>query len=109
MLDTLSHDDRMRLLQFVCSFAWADFEIAGDERQFVDRIIRILELDESEKAEVRGWLDSPPPIDAVDPQNVPEKHRELFIKAVEGVIAADAKLATEERDTLALFKQLLTD
>ena len=27
MLDTLSRDDRLRLIRFVCSFAWADLEI----------------------------------------------------------------------------------
>ncbi len=107
MMEALSRAERMQLLQFVCSFAWSDFEVAGDERQYVERIVRMLELDGDERLEVLGWLETPPPIDAVDPARVPAAHRELFVKACEGVVAADSKFSAEERDQLVLFKQLL--
>jgi len=107
MLDTLTSADRMRLLQFVCSFAWSDFMIAGDERQYVERVVRMLELADAERAEVLSWLETPPSAEAVDPSLIPNEHRELFVKAVEGVVAADAEFASEERDQLIIFKQIL--
>ncbi|MCC6527150.1 MAG: TerB family tellurite resistance protein, partial [Polyangiaceae bacterium] len=35
MLSKLSKTDRMRLMRFVCSFAWADLEVQNEERAYV--------------------------------------------------------------------------
>ena len=45
----LASEDRLRLMKFVCSFAWADLQIAEQERKFVKKMIRRLALTDAEK------------------------------------------------------------
>ncbi len=109
MLDQLDRRERLRLVEFVCSFAWADFEIQPEERVFVSRLIRRLDLDEEEDLQVQQWLDRPPRLDGLDPTSIPPAHRRLFVEAIEGLISADGEIADEERETFEIFKQLLAD
>jgi uncharacterized membrane protein YebE (DUF533 family) len=109
MLDQLDGPDRLRLVQFVCSFAWADFEIQPEERVFISRLIRRLELGEEEDLQVQQWLDRPPSLDDLDPTSIPAAHRRVFVEAIEGLIRADGEITDEERETFEIFKQLLAD
>lgn len=106
-MQALSRDDRMLLLQFVCSFAWLDLEVRAEERDFIARLMRRLELDEDERRQVEAWLVNPPPIDAVDPALVPEEHRMLFVRAAESVIAIDGDIAPAEKEQLLVFARLM--
>lgn len=94
-------------MKFVCSFAWADLEVHPKERAFLSRMMERLDLDADERQRVKGWLEMPPAPDSVDPTSIPREHREIFIEAVEGVVAADGELAVEERESLALLRELL--
>lgn len=109
MLEQLDRRDRLRLVEFVCSFAWADLEIHPEERVFIARLIRRLDLDEEEDLQVQRWLDRPPGIDHLDPTSIPAAHRRIFVEAIEGLIASDGEIAEEESDSLEIFKQLLVD
>ena len=109
MLDQLDRRDRLRLVEFVCSFAWADLEIKPEERVFISRLIRSLDLDEEEDLKVQQWLDRPPRIDDLDPTSIPQAHRRVFVEAIEGLISADGEISDEERDSFEIFKQLLAD
>jgi uncharacterized tellurite resistance protein B-like protein len=109
MLDQLDRRDRLRLVEFVCSFAWADFEIQPEERVFISRLIQRLELDEQEDLQIQQWLDRPPSLDDLDPTSIPREHRRFFVEAIEGLISADGEIAEEERETFEIFKQLLAD
>ena len=60
MLSALDRKDRLRLMKFVCSFAWADLEVRPEERAYVARLIERLDLDAAERREVSGWLRVPP-------------------------------------------------
>lgn len=106
MLESLDRRQRLQLIKFVCSFAWADLEVRPEERAFVARMVERLELDPEEKAKVRRWLERPPAPDAVDPMSIPQAHRKVFLEAIEGVIASDGEIAPEERDSLALLRDL---
>ena len=108
MLEELDRQDRLRLVEFVCSFAWADLEIRPEERVFISRLIRRLELDEEEDLRVQQWLDRPPRMDDLDPTSIPAAHRRIFVEEIEGLIAADGEVSDEERDSLEIFKQLLS-
>ncbi len=108
MLDQLDRRERLRLMKFVCSFAWADLEIRPEERRFVARLLQQLELSEEDRRRVEGWLEVPPEPDAVDPTLVPEAHRKLFLEAIEGVIASDGEIAPEESESFAIFQQLIS-
>jgi uncharacterized tellurite resistance protein B-like protein len=109
MLDQLDRRDRLRLVQFVCSFAWVDLEVQPEERVFISRLIQRLELDEQENLQIQQWLDRPPSLDDLDPTSIPREHRRFFVEAIEGLISADGEIAEEERETFEIFKQLLAD
>lgn len=107
MLQDLAPEARLTLMKFVCSFAWADLEIRDEEREFVARLVRRLDLGSEERKRVDGWLELPPPPESVDPTRIPVEHRQVFVEAIRGVIAADGEIADEERENLALFSALL--
>jgi len=109
MLDRLDRRDRLRLVEFVCSFAWADLEVRPEERVFIAGLIRRLDLGEAEDLQVQQWLDRPPRIDDLDPTSIPAEHRRLFVEAIEGLIASDGEVSDEERDSFDIFLQLLDE
>jgi uncharacterized tellurite resistance protein B-like protein len=106
-LQELTREERLLLMRFVCSFAWADLDVKPEERELVARLIRRLQLDDEEKEYVSTWLTSPPPADSVDPVLVPRAHRMTFLRAVESVVSVDGEVSPEERDTLVVFAQLI--
>lgn len=106
-MQKLSRQDRLSLMKFVCSFAWADLEIKDAERKFVRSMIKKLQLDEEEAAQVQRWLQTPPRPEEIDPTDVPQEHRKLFLDTVRALVAADGEISADERENLALFDQLL--
>jgi uncharacterized tellurite resistance protein B-like protein len=98
---------RLELMKFVCTFAWADLSVHPAERSFVGRLLSRMEFDAEEEAQVNDWLRAPPDPDSVDPTRIPREHRQVFLAAIDGVIAADGQIAPEERDSLALLKELM--
>ena len=107
MLDRLNQRERMRLMKFVCSFAWADLEIRPEERGFVKNLIERLTLDDDERVKVAGWLEVPPDIELIDPTLVPHEHRRIFLGEIQGVIESDGEIAPEERENFRIFEALL--
>ena len=105
--EQLAPEQRRQLLRFVCSFAWADLRVGPEERRYVARLVERLELGPVERRDVRRWLRVPPKPESVDPTSVPLAHRQLFLEAVEGIVAADGRVTPEERESLALFSALL--
>lgn len=101
--------ERMNLMRFVTSFAWTDLTVTQAERDLVMRIVGHLALTADEVKQVARWLEVPPDIESVDPTAVPREHRELFLRAVELVAKADGRVVPAERDSLALFRDLLRD
>ena len=109
MLDQLSRSERLRLMKFVCSFAWADLEVRPEERQFVARLLDRLQLDEEERRRVRGGLELPPAPEAIDPTQIPPEHRQLFVDTIEALTESDGEVAEEERENLELLRALLAE
>jgi uncharacterized tellurite resistance protein B-like protein len=107
-LNELNREDRLRLVKFVCSFAWADLSVADSERGFVHKLMRKLKLDPDEKRQVEEWLEVPPRAEELDPAEIPREHRTLFLAVAREMIEADGEVAEEELETIALFEQLLT-
>jgi hypothetical protein len=105
-MDRLTPAERLRLLRFVCSFAWTDLTVTEKERALVERLVARSGLSESERRTVAAWLKVPPPADAVDPTEVPMAHRREFLAAVKAVIRVDG-VKPAELDALALFEDLL--
>jgi uncharacterized tellurite resistance protein B-like protein len=107
MLDKLNREERLRLMRFVCSFAWADLEVKGKERALVRKMVRELGLTAAEKKQVDEWLKVPPPPEEVDPAQIPREHRKLFLEAARRMIMADNDIDDEERESFELLEQLL--
>jgi uncharacterized tellurite resistance protein B-like protein len=106
-LRELTREERLLLLKFVCSFAWADSRIHPQEREFISRLIHRLNLNDEEQRQVDAWLADPPSPDSVDPSLVPKEHRTKFLRAIESVIAVDGEISPTEREQLILFARLL--
>ncbi len=106
-LADLSREERLLLMAFVCSFAWADLEVKPEERDLVAKLIRRLELDDDDAEQVNQWLDTPPPLDDLDPARVPRAHRVKFLRAVESMVTVDGEVSPEERESLIIFAQLI--
>lgn len=102
----LDREDRLRLMRFVCSFAWADLEVQTSEKQVVDKLIQKFEL-EDDRAQIERWLKSPPPPEDVDPTRVPRQHRELLLDAARAVFSADGVIDQKEQENFDLLEQLL--
>lgn len=103
MLDSLSHDDRMLLLRFVCAFAWTDLTVTDKERKFVARLVERFGLEGEDAAEVNEWLHIAPAPGSVDASQVPAAHRRAFVETARAMIYADGSVDDEER---AQFEKL---
>lgn len=107
MLKNLSREDRLRVMRFVCSFAWADLEIKSKERTLVHKMIKELHLEPDEVKLVEGWLEVPPRAEEVDPASIPKAHRHLVLDAARRMIKADGSIDPEEAESFELLEQLL--
>lgn len=106
-LDDLESEDRLRLMRFVCSFAWADLEIADSEKSFVHKLVAQLNLSDDEKTQVDGWLEIPPRPEEIDPADIPKDHRQVFLNTILQVVGADGVVDEREVENLSLLEQLL--
>lgn len=107
MLTQLTKADRLQLMKFVCSFAWVDLEVRKEERAFAGELLQRLALEEDEKTLVEGWLEVPPKPEEVDPAQVPQEHKALFLSVIRNVIESDGDIAADEAEVYAVFADLL--
>ena len=105
-MKNLEPHQRMQLMKFVCSFAWADLEIQAEERAFIGKLVKRLALSEDEIAQVETWLEVPPKAEEVDPSDIPHAHRQLFVDAARATVAADGRVDQIEAENLALLEML---
>ena len=103
-LDTAA---RLNLMRLVCSFVWTDLKVHQQERDLVMRIAGRMALTDAETKQVASWLQVPPDVEEIDPSAVPKEHRQLFLQAAELAIKADGRVVPAERDSMALFRDLL--
>jgi len=107
MLDALDREDRLQLMRFVCSFAWADLEVSDQEREFIVKMVIRLGLNEEEQDQVAQWLEVPPRADELDPADIPREHRKLFLDAAKAMILSDGTVEDAEAENLIILDQLL--
>jgi uncharacterized tellurite resistance protein B-like protein len=106
-LNDLDTEARLRLVGFLCSFAWADLEVQEAERTFVTRVLDQLGLDAEERSQAERWLAVPPAPEEVDPTDIPEDQRQIFLSTMLQLVGADGNVSPAEMETLALFEKLL--
>jgi uncharacterized tellurite resistance protein B-like protein len=107
VLSQLTPKDRLRLMKFVCAFAWTDLKVQREERALISRIVKQLELEPDEVAQVQAWLDVPPPVEDLDPTQIPRAHRQIFVDTIRRVMEADGAVYRREWETMSLFTDLL--
>ena len=101
MLNRLDREDRLLLMRYICSFAWADHKIRPEERELTHRFGELLGLDVEEMGQVEAWLESPPD---VSPTSIPPEKRVVFVEVISSIILADGEISPEEQQ---LFQKLL--
>lgn len=106
-LAKLKKEDRLRLMRFVCSFAWADLEVKASEKKLVHKMVKSLKLNKDEAKQVEKWLQLPPKAEEVDPAEIPRAHRQLFLDTVKAMIVADGEIAEEEAESFRLLQMLM--
>ncbi|MCA9582306.1 MAG: TerB family tellurite resistance protein [Myxococcales bacterium] len=94
-------------MKFVCAFAWSDLSVQKGERAFIAKLVRQLELTDDEQEQVEQWLAIPPRAEEVDPEDVPQAHRRLFLDAARATVVADGHIDMEEAENLALLEMIL--
>jgi len=94
-------------MRFVCAFAWTDLKVQREERALISRMIKQLELDPGEVARVQEWIEVPPPVEDLDPTQIPRSHRQIFVDAIRRVMEADGTVYRREWESLSLFTDLL--
>jgi uncharacterized tellurite resistance protein B-like protein len=107
MTKELDREDRLRLVRFLCSFAWADLRVHDREKAFIRKMVKKLSLGDDEVKEAEKWLKVPPRPEEVDPAEIPLEHRKLFLDAARAVVLADGVVNPEERINLELLEELL--
>ncbi len=106
-MNALSREDRLALLRFVCSFAWADLEVTPEERAFVGDLVTRLGIPEDEHSLAQVWLAHPPDPADIDPLEVPLEHRRMFLAEARAVVEADGIVGSDEIENFCLFRELL--
>jgi hypothetical protein len=108
MLSDLDTSERLLLLEFVCAFAWSDLSVQSEERQFVHKLVRKLELSDADAEAVEGWLREPPAPEEVDPERVPSRHRRLFLDYAKQLIETDGVVDENEAELYDALEEILS-
>ena len=59
-VDVLTETERIDLMRFLCSFAWADGEVQAQERVVLERVLDGLNLSREALAKATAWLSEAP-------------------------------------------------
>lgn len=101
--DDLTESERLELMRFLCSFAWADGVVQPQEKTVLERILGSLELSAEAHAEAEGWLTAAPSVQGRALRSIDEKKRATFIDGAYEVAAADGEIAADELEHLKMF------
>ena len=101
----LTMKDRRILVQVACVAAWSDADLAKEEREFVLKLAKSLELGDSDIEKVAKWLRYGPP--DLDHNAIPRQHKGTYLSVVRAVIAADGRIDSEESEVMSLLEELL--
>lgn len=99
----LTAAERIELMRFLCSFAWADGEVQPQEREVLERVLGGLRLDAEARAKATTWLFTPPDMAGFDFGAIDPDKRQLFIDQAFAIAAAHGGVAPEELRHLKMF------
>lgn len=91
----------------MCAFAWADLDISEREVALIREFAERLGIPAGDRSEVESWLQHPPNEEDLDPYDVPDAHKRMFLEAAAELIGVDGHVDRMEVENLALFEVLL--
>ena len=101
--EELTEDERIDLMRFLCSFAWADGEVQAEERAVLERILAHSGLSRERRAAAMSWLIEPPDMEGFDFAAISPEKRSLFLDLAFEVASAHGGLAGDELRQLQMF------
>ena len=105
----LADDHLMMYFQYLCAFAWADHEIQPQERDMILRNMETLSVNDEQRAQILGWLETPPDASLIDPYNVPRDFRKIIFQAAKVMVISDGELHPLEEDMLDMLKDIFDE
>lgn len=107
MNTSLSSEEKLQIMRFICAFAWADLKVVTAEKHFIEQFASVLELTESEKISVNSWVKHPPRPEEIDPFGIPHHLRETIISAAKAISMVDGDFDPKESELLNLLSNLI--
>ena len=101
--EELTAAERLELMRFLCSFAWADGEVQAQERVLLEQILGGLGLEAEARAKATTWLFSPPDMAGFDFGAIAPGKRQLFLDKAFAVASAHGGIAADELRHLKMF------
>ena len=99
----LTSEERVELMRFLCSFAWADDEVQDEERVVLMKVLDNIGLGEDDRTKVLAWLEERPDMTGFDFGSIPQDKRDIFLDLAFSVASAHGGLAKEELAHLQMF------
>lgn len=106
-LRALDREAKLRLAGLLCHLAWADQAVQGPERAFVKKLVTELGLAPPDAAKIEMWLTTPPPLEYLKTDAIPEAHRRLFCELAERIVYADGRMDAKEDAALRRLQKTL--
>ena len=101
--DELTESERIELMRFLCSFAWADGEVQPQEKIVLEQVLGGLNMSPEARAEVEPWLTTPPDVEGRELETIDDAKRAAFIDFAYEVAAADGQIAADELKHMKMF------
>ena len=96
MLEELTVEEKLRLVRFMCAFAWADLDVSEREQALLSALIRKLDLPDEARLEAESWIEHPPDEEELDPNDIPLAQRRLFVSAATEIRRARRAIVVDE-------------
>lgn len=100
-------DAKRAAIEACLAIVHADRKVADEERELMDRIVELSELDEGSQAMLRHAFDEPPDLDAVAPRIRHLALRELVLALAWQLALADGRVVPEEYGEYGLLADRL--
>ena len=106
----------LALLKVLITAAWADSELSQSELNYIKELARRFDLDDSDWFELQPYIEDP----VSDEEQIAvvqdllsrigsASERETVIRHIEGVISADDRVTTEEKELLRRYEDILKE
>ena len=108
MKENFTSEEKMQIMRFICTFAWADLKVVPSEKLMIERFCNTLQLDENQRKEVNSWTKRPIHPEDIDPFSIPDHLKKYILSAAKAISIVDGDFDEKEAELLELLQNLLT-